>query len=283
MSKNKILLFVVLILAVLLAACGGADPEGCLGTADDALVDLECQEITIAVENAYLPFNYVNVTTGEWLGWDYDAWDEICTRLHCTPVYTEAVWDGMILAVSDGQYDVGADGITITEDRAEIVDYSRGYIALEQRMLVRLDEDRFSSIEELAADDTLIMGTQTGTTNYETALAYVPEDRLEGYDTFPAAILSLIAGDIDAVIIDDVAGQGYMGANADEVKLTGDSISSDWLGFIYPLGSDLVEPVDKALDAMIADGFMAALNKVYFGLDFTVSYDDIGDGAYAED
>ncbi len=221
MSKNKLFLFVVLVLAILIAACGGADPAGCLGTAEDALVDLDCQEITIAVENAYLPFNYVNVTTGEWLGWDYDAWDEICTRLHCTPVYTEAVWDGMILAVSDGQYDVAADGITITEDRAEIVDFSRGYIALEQRMLVRLDEDRFSSIEELAADDTLIMGTQTGTTNYETALAYVPEDRLEGYDTFPAAILSLIAGDVDAVIIDDVAGQGYMGENADEVKLAG--------------------------------------------------------------
>jgi polar amino acid transport system substrate-binding protein len=74
-----------------------------------------------------------------------------------------------------------------------------------------------------------------------------------------------------------------MGENADDVKLAGDSISSDWLGFIYPLGSDLVGPVDKALDAMIADGFMAALNKVYFGPDFTVSYDDIGDGAYAED
>lgn len=283
MFKNKSLLFVFVLVALALAACGGtADVEGCLGTAEDAIVDLECQEITVAVENAYLPFNYIVVGTDEAAGWDYDAWEEICTRLHCTPVFVEAVWDGMIQAVSDGQFDSAGDGITITDVRAEIVDFSRGYIALEQRLLVRIDETRFSSIEEFAADETLLIGTQTGTTNYETALNYLSEDRIEGYGTFPFAVQSLIAGDVDAVIIDDVAGQGYLGENAESVKLIGESISSDWLGFIYPLGSDLVDPVDQALNAMIADGFMAELNKVYFGADFVISYDDIGDGAYAE-
>ena len=42
-----------------------ADPEGCLGSADAAVVDLNCQEVTIAVENAYLPFNYISLETGE--------------------------------------------------------------------------------------------------------------------------------------------------------------------------------------------------------------------------
>jgi polar amino acid transport system substrate-binding protein len=45
----------------------------------------------------------------------------------------------MIQAVADGQFDAAADGITITEDRAEIVDFSIGYIALDQRLLVRID------------------------------------------------------------------------------------------------------------------------------------------------
>jgi polar amino acid transport system substrate-binding protein len=279
---KKIFLFTILVLALMLAACGAAEPEGCLGTAEDAILDLECREVTIAVENAYLPFNYVDLTTGEWLGWDYDAWDEICTRLHCTPVFVEAVWDGMILAVSDGQFDSAGDGITITDERAEIVDFSRGYIALEQRLLVRLDEDRFSSIEDIVANEDFVLGTQVGTTNYEVAATYLPEDRIEAFETFPFAVQALISGDVDAIIIDDVAGQGYMGENADLVKLIGDSMSSDWLGFIYPKGSELVGPVDQALDSMIADGFMAALNKVYFGPDFVVTYDDIGDGAYAE-
>ena len=71
-------------------------PQGCLGTAENALVDLNCRAVTIAVENAYLPFNYISIETGEPGGWDYEALDEICTRLHCEPVYVEAGWDGMI-------------------------------------------------------------------------------------------------------------------------------------------------------------------------------------------
>jgi polar amino acid transport system substrate-binding protein len=256
------------------------EPEGCLGSAEEAVVDLECQEITIAMENAYLPFNYIELETGEPGGWDYEAWDEICRRLHCTPVYVEAAWEGMIQAVADGQFDAAADGITITDERAEIVDFSIGYISLEQRLLVRLDEDRIASIDDIINDESLRLGTQTGTTNYETASQYLPEERIQAFEQFPFAVQALIAGDIDAVIIDDVAGQGYVGENAESVKLVGDSLSSDFLGFIYPQGSDLVEPVDMALQSMMADGFLEELNREYFGEAFTITYDDIGPGAY---
>jgi len=282
--KKPIALLIFLVLSVLmLTACGSSQPENCLGTADDAIVDLECREINIAMENAYLPFNYILVETGEPGGWDYEAWDEICTRLHCTPVYTEAAWEGMIQAVADGQFDAAADGITITEDRAEIVDFSTGYIALDQRILVRVDEDRISSIEDIVADETIPFGTQTGTTNYEVAKQYLPEERIQGFETFPFAVQALIAGDVDAVIIDDVAGQGYVGENADKVKLVGDSLSSDFLGFIYPKGSDLVAPIDQALISMMSDGFLDELNKKYFGEAFTTTYDDIGPGAYGDE
>jgi polar amino acid transport system substrate-binding protein len=85
------------------------------------------------------------------------------------------------------------------------------------------------------------------------------------------------------VIIDEVAGQGYVGENADQLKLVGPSLSSDQLGFIFPLGSDLVDPVNGALQAMMADGFLAGVNLKYFGPEFTVTYDDIGPGAYDEE
>lgn len=283
MKKKSLFFILTFLMIIALAACGGqSDPEGCLGTAEDAIIDLECREITFAVENAYLPFNYVSLETGEAEGWDYDVFDEVCVRLHCKPVYVEAAWDGMIQAVADGQFDMAGDGITITDERAEIVDFSDGYISLEQRLLVRLGEDRFSTIEEFAAGD-FIMGTQTGTTNYETAILYLPEERINAFETFPFAVQSLIAGDVDAVIIDDVAGQGYMGENADKVELIGPSIESQWLGFIYPKGSDLVDPVNQALESMKADGFLAEVNLKYFGPDFTITYDDIGPGAYGDE
>jgi polar amino acid transport system substrate-binding protein len=251
-----------------------ADPEGCLGSADAAVVDLNCQEVTIAVENAYLPFNYISLETGEPGGWDYDAWNEICTRLHCTPVFVEAAWDGMIQAVSDGQFDAAGDGITNTADRQEVVDFSIGYINIQQRLLVRLGEDRFDSIEAFAETD-LIMGTQSNTTNYETATNYLPEERISAFEQFPFAVQALLAGDVDAVIIDEVVGMGYMGENAESLDLIGPAISSDELGFIFPLGSDLVDPVNQAIQSMMADGFLSALNVRYFGPEFDITYDDI--------
>ena len=280
---KKILPYVVLalILALLLAACGGdaaapvEEAPAEEAAEEGGLPDLGGREVTIAVENAYLPFNYIDPDTGEPAGWDYEVWDEICNLLNCTPVYIEAGWEGMIQAVADGQFDTAADGITITEDRAEIVDFSDGYVSIEQRLLVRVDEDRIESIEDIVADEDLALGTQVGTTNYETATTYLPEDRIQAFEQFPFAVQALVAGDVDAVMIDETAGLGYQGENADRLKLVGPSMSSDELGFIFPLGSDLVEPVNMAFEEIKANGFLQAVNATHFGPEFDVTYDDL--------
>ncbi|MEZ4708649.1 MAG: transporter substrate-binding domain-containing protein [Caldilineaceae bacterium] len=277
----------ILAMVAVLSACVGVEStvpgapptapaeEEAAAPSESGLPDLGGREITIAVENAYLPFNYIALSTGEPAGWDYDAIAAICDLLNCTPKFVEAAWDGMIQSVADGQYDMAADGITITEDRAEVVDFSNGYINIEQRILVRADEDRFASSDELAADANLMVGSQPGTTNYETAVNLVGDDRVSAFETFPFAVQALIAGDVDAVIIDETAGLGYVGVNADELKLVGDSLSSDQLGFIFPKGSDLVEPVNMALDELKANGTMNELAEKYFTDAFTITYDDI--------
>jgi polar amino acid transport system substrate-binding protein len=73
-----------------------------------------------------------------------------------------------------------------------------------------------------------------------------------------------------------VAGQGYLGENADSLKLVGPSLSSDQLGFIFPKGSDLVEPVNAALLEIMGNGFLEEVNSRYFGPDFNITYDDLG-------
>ncbi|MDQ4077067.1 MAG: ABC transporter substrate-binding protein [Chloroflexota bacterium] len=239
------------------------------------LPDLGGREVTIAVENAYLPFNYIDPNTGEPAGWDYEAWDAICELLNCTPVYQETAWDGMILAVANGQFDAAADGITITEERAQQVDFSEGYIAVDQRLLARQDEDRFSTVEEFIENEELRLGTQVGTTNYETATELIDESRIDAFDQFPAAVQALISGDVDAVIIDEIAGQGYVGENAEQLKLVGEPIVSDQLGFIFPPGSDLVEPVNQALQVLRENGTLDELAEKYFSDEFTITYDDL--------
>ena len=164
MKANNLLIASLLLIAVVLSACAPAatpqpeQPEGCLGDPAAIVVDLECREIRFAVENAYLPFNYISLETGEPGGWDYEVFDEICRRLNCTPVYVESSWDTMIQSVADGQFDIAGDGITITEARDEIVDFSIGYIQINQRLLVRKGETRFDSIESFTADPGLILG-----------------------------------------------------------------------------------------------------------------------------
>ena len=287
-NVSKISLLVIVTGALVLSACSSAQEAagevtyvdgipvyGCLGSAEDALVDLECQEVTVAVENAYLPFNYIVTETMQAEGWDYEVITEICERLHCQPVFVETVWETMVQQTQEGQFDVAGDGITINDERDENGDFSIGYVNTVMRLLVNIGEDRFTSIEDIAANPDLIMGTQINTTNYETAIEYLPEERVKAFDTFPFANAALIAGDIDAVIMDEVVGLGYQGENADTLELIGPAITSDELGFYFPSGSDLVDPFNQALESMMDDGFLNEVNLRYMGPTFALTYDDV--------
>jgi polar amino acid transport system substrate-binding protein len=245
-----------------------------------SLPDLGGKNVTVAIEDAYIPFNYVRLDNGKAEGWDYDALAEICKRLNCKPVFKEIAWDGMITAVSQGQFDVAADGITITPDRAKVVDFSDGYMSVDQRVMVRIDSP-LTSVKDIQADPKLKIATQKGTTNYEEAVKLFGESRVTGYDTFGDVVQALINKDVDAVVIDDTAGQGYVGVNADKIKLLPEKLVSQPLGFIFPKGSQLVAAVNGALASMRTDGTLAALQEKWFPQGKKVIEDAaIGPGAY---
>jgi polar amino acid transport system substrate-binding protein len=265
--------------SLIIAGCGNTTPAATQVTTGD-LPDLGGREVTVALGNAYLPFGYVRLDNGQAEGWNYDALAGICARLNCKPVFQEVTWDAMILAVSEGQYDLAADGITITDERKQVVAFSDGYMTVEQRILARLDEDRFESIDSFKSGPSLIVGTQTGTTNYAEAVNLVGAERVIGFEAWGDAVQALIAGDVDGVVIDDVAGQGYAGVNADKLRLLPGSLISQELGFAFPKGSDLIAPFNAALAAMRADGTLDRLAEKWFGPGFTLTYDDIGFGAY---
>ena len=252
------------------------------GTPPATLPDLGGRTVTVGVENAYLPFNYIPIGETEGRGWDYDVWREICRLLNCQAEFVEAAWPGVIDLVAQGELDTAADGISITAERAEIVDFSNAYMTVEQMFIVGLDDNRYATAQDLIDDPSAIVATQVGTTNEALAIDLVGADRVESFDQFGLAIQALISGDVDAVIIDNAAGQGYVGENADQVKLIDDSLQSDPLGFIYPLGSDLVDPVNQALAFMAESGFLDEVGMIYFGDAFNVTYDDLVFPTYDE-
>jgi len=256
MRRTSKVFAVVAALAIVAAACSSGSSSGSAG-------DLGGKTITVAVENAYPPYNFIPEGSNEGQGWDYDAWNEICKRLNCKAKFVEAGWPAVIDETAQGQYDTAADGISITDERKKVVDYSDPYMVIEQKLMVRADESRFSTVDEFIKGDYRL-GTQVGTTNYELGKKLVGDSRIDAFDQFGLAVQALIAGDVDAVIIDDTAGQGYKGANADKVKLLDEALQSDPLGFIFPKGSDLVEKVNKVLADMKADGTLDALAKKWF-------------------
>jgi polar amino acid transport system substrate-binding protein len=133
-------------------------------TAESHLPDLGGQVVAVVTENAYPLLQFIK--SGAAIGWEYDAMAEIARRLKMDVVYESSSWDAMIPAVSERQYDIGMTGITICEDRAEVVDFTDPYITSERVMLVRGDEDRFSDAAIFAADSDLLMAAKPGTTPF---------------------------------------------------------------------------------------------------------------------
>ena len=278
--KNKKSLLLIFVLALVATACGGGSATPCdeveITTGENGLPDLDGCEFTFAVENAYLPFNYIDAADGEAKGWDYDVFNHMGELMNFVPVYVPAAWDGMIQAVADGQFMVAGDGITITAERDEIIDFSDGYINLAQRVLVAAGNTDITSIDDLKNGDYTV-ATQKGTTNYEFAVSELGEDKVKAFDDFNFAIQAVISGDADASIIDETAGLGYMGANKDQVILVGGDLTSEQLGFAFPNGSALVDVVNQGLAAMKDSGKLAEINAKFFSPDFSVTYDDIAE------
>jgi polar amino acid transport system substrate-binding protein len=243
----------LIIASVLLASCGGGPAAASLGG----------KKITVAVENAYPPFNYIDEATGKGVGWDYDTVTEICKRANCVPEFKQAAWDGIFPAMQAGEYDMLADGVTRTNEREQIVDFSIPYVTIGQLLMIKSDKD-IPDVEAFKADPKVIVSTQIGTTNEIVAKQNFPADRVKSFEEFGGAVAALLSGDVDAVVIDNVSAVGFMKANAGKLKAGPQLTSNENLAFVFPPGSPLVIPVNAALRAMKTDGTLDALNKKWF-------------------
>ena len=235
----------------------------------ESLPDLKGRTIVAVTENAYTPLNFVDPKTGQGIGWEYDAMNEIARRLNAKVDWKLSSWDTMISAVRKGQFDIGMDGITINEKRKKQVDFSDPYMVSQQFMLVRAAENRFKSAEEFKANEKLLVGAQPGTTNFYVAVYNVLDGdeknpRIVLFENFGAIVQALKAGDIDMVLMDATSSQGYIGSNPGSFKTLGAPLGTEEFGFIFPPGSDLVAPVNAALASMKKDGFLEKLNQKWF-------------------
>ncbi len=260
MKKTAVLMTLIIALGLVLAACApAAECPECPSVPDCPPVgpttDLGGREVRIAEENSYPPFNYLDKDTDEPIGWDYDVMRAVCEKLNCTPVFVEAAWEGMFEAMAAGEYDMAFDGITITVPRSMVVDYGDPYIEYGQVILILADDERpgVADVDGLVASD-LNIGVQIATTNEVTAIKLVGEPRILSFAEYDMPVTALLVGDVDTVIIDEVAAIGFMGENPGEMRIAFAVTSGEMLAPIFPPLSPLVEPINWAMQELFADG-----------------------------
>ncbi len=229
----------------------------------------ENKEIRAVTENAYPPLNFSG-SDGKGIGFEYDLTNKIADRLGRKVQWNLANWDVMIQSVRQDMYDVAMDGIAMTPERKEQVDFSIPYLMIKQIMLVRSDENRFKTTAEFLALSHARIAVQTGTTNFYVAVNLLkttpenPGERITLFEHFGSAIQALISGDVDMVILDDISARGYMRSTGGRVKALDEVLSQEEIAYIFPKGSPLVQQFNQSIQAFTQDGTIDALAEKWF-------------------
>ena len=126
-----------------------------------------------------------------------------------------------------------ADGVTITDERKEIVDFSIPYVTVGQVLLVRADETA-SSRSDQGRFQPPRRQRRLGTTNEIVAKEHFPTERIKSFEDFGAAVLALMSGDVDGVVIDNVTATGFMNENSGKLKIDGQLTSDEQLRLRLP-------------------------------------------------
>ena len=88
-----------------------------------AAADLKGRVLNIGSDTTYPPHEFIN-DAGEVVGFDVDVVAEICKKINCKPNWVTTAWDGIFAALANKQFDMVVSGVTITDERDKIVDFS---------------------------------------------------------------------------------------------------------------------------------------------------------------
>ncbi len=217
--------------------------------------DLGGRVISIGSDTTYPPHEFIE--DGVVKGFDVDVVAEICKRINCVPNWVTTAWDGIFPALANGEFDMVVSGVTITEERDKIVDFSDPYIIVQQGILMRVS-DNGATIDDFKSG-AMKLASQNGTTNAALGEELVGRDNLALFDSFNNAVIAVQNGDVDGVIIDSTSAAAYEQEFAGELSVGITGLSSDPLGLVFQEGDPMQDDFNEGLAAIIADGTLQKL------------------------
>lgn len=223
--------------------------------------------MTIGLDDAFPPMGYRN-DKGELIGFDIDAAEEVGKRLGIKIQWQPTAWAGVIHSLNSKKFDAIWNGMTITEERAKQVAFTKPYKMDGQVAVVRFDEKKFKKLADLKGAK---IGVQKGSSAVEAVkkLPAAPAEVRE-YEDNPKALLDLESKRLDSVVIDDATGRDFIAKRPGKFRVLPGYITKEPFGVAFRKEDvELRQAVQKTLDQMVKDGTMAKISKKWFGEDIT--------------
>ncbi|MBN1581246.1 MAG: transporter substrate-binding domain-containing protein [Anaerolineae bacterium] len=232
-------------------------------TATEAPPPAEAVVYKIGTNAEYPPFESVD-DAGNVIGFDADMMDAIAEKAGFEYEFVNTRWDGIFVALQSGEFDAVISAATITDERAEIVDFSDPYFNAGQMIAVRIaDKDTINTVADL---DGLKVGVQLGTTG-DMWLSDNTKAEVVRYDEITLAFQALANGDVDAVFNDGPTSSDIIQSNPElGATIVGDPITDEFYGIaVNKEKPELLDMINAGLAAVRADGTYDEIYDTWFG------------------
>ncbi|WP_165187709.1 cystine ABC transporter substrate-binding protein [Caulobacter soli] len=247
--------------ALALAGCGGKTGN----VAETGLKRVEATKtLRIGLEGTYPPFNFQD-KDGQLAGFEVDFAKALAAQMKVKAEFAPSPFAGLLGALESQRIDVVINQITITPERAAKYDFSRPYTVSGIQIITRKGQTGIAAPADLAGKK---VGVGLGT-NYESWLrANVKGAVVRTYDDDPTKYQDLKAGRIDAVLNDRLVAADFVKTSPDFVA-SGAPFASQGMGVAMLRDPALKVTIDQAIDALRANGQLAAISTKWFGQDVT--------------
>ena len=257
MKKLIVFALTAVMLLGLLAGCGNSEPAG-----ESGLKTVESGKLIMSTNAAFPPYE-MTTDDGGFAGIDVEIAQAIAAKLGLELEIDDMDFDAALLAVQQGKSDIVMAGVSVTEKRLLVMDFSDSYATGVQVVIVKEGSD--VTMDNLGEK---MIGTQRGTTGYLYA-SDTPEnggygeDHVTAYENGMTAVQALINGQVDCVIIDKAPALEYVASNPGLTILEG-----NWVEEQYAIGfgkgnTALKDAVNQALAELIADGTVQGIIDKY--------------------
>lgn len=219
--------------------------------------------VSVATDNGFVPFEFVDEQTGELVGFDIDLIKAVAEEAGLELELNAMEFDGIIAGVRTGRYDIGIAGITITDERDKMIDFSDPYYDAGLLLTVRADNEAIISEADLAGKK---VGTRAGSTSERYLKENHPDADVVAFPGIIEAYLDLEAGRVDAVLYDAPNVRYYVRRDTStDLKTVGGILRGEQYGMAFPEGSPMVETVNQALKILRENGTYDRIYAKWFG------------------